>query len=134
MTNLGAVPTSRTIGGIALSTNITKAQLGILEWILSTWYSTGSVRNIDKLTINWIYWVIYSTSTWTKPPFSWSAKDFQLMVMSRAVNRSIQVAFSHYVDEIYLRRMENNTWKPWVKVWGGSEVNMKDVIWKVKNS
>jgi hypothetical protein len=126
------VPTSRTIAGVPLTANITKSQLGILEWLTSG-YSIGAKRDLDTLTINWIYWVSYATSTWTKPPFS-SINDFQLLVMSRATERSIQVSFSHYVDEIYMRRRENWVWKNWVKVWWGGNTNMNEIIWKVKNS
>lgn len=77
---------------------------------------TGSVNDPNNATETGFYYV--SSSSTNRPPFSQSSNlDYRLLVTAYGTTWLQQIATDFRCDDIFYRRKENNTWKPWVKIY-----------------
>jgi hypothetical protein len=77
---------------------------------------TGSVNDPNNATETGFYYV--SSSSTNRPPFSQSSNlDYRLLVTAYGTTWLQQIATDFRCDDIFYRRKENGTWKPWVKIY-----------------
>ena len=78
--------------------------------------ATGCVSDPNNALESGFYYVTAGDTN--RPPFSQSSnKDYRLLVTSYGTTWLQQIATDFRCDDIFYRRKENNTWKPWVKIY-----------------
>ena len=76
---------------------------------------TGSVNDPNNALETGFYYV--STSDTNRPPFSQSAnKDYRILTTAYGSTWLQQIATDFRCNDIFYRRLENGTWKDWVKI------------------
>ena len=77
---------------------------------------TGSVSDPNNALETGFYYV--TSGTTNRPPFSQSSNtDYRLLVTAYGSTWLQQIATDFRCDDIFYRRKENGTWKPWVKIY-----------------
>lgn len=78
--------------------------------------SSGAITDPNAALETGFYYV--SSGDTNRPPFSQSAnKDYRLLVTAYGATWLQQIATDFRCDDIFYRRLENGTWKPWVKIY-----------------
>ena len=76
-------------------------------------YSTSGFADANSATEQGFH---YITATTNGPTFNTDAADYRILTTAYSTSWLQQIATNFRTNELFLRRKENNSWKPWVRI------------------